>query len=83
LSLCNKPSLTTAVPPPARADLGSASKQRDAVTRFAAAEEFEILAEFVEIKTGKGANALDRLPQLTAALATGRAKRCPVIGQLT
>jgi DNA invertase Pin-like site-specific DNA recombinase len=53
--------------------------QREAVTRFAAAEEFELIAEFVEVETGKGADALDRRPQLAAALATGRAKRCPVI----
>jgi DNA invertase Pin-like site-specific DNA recombinase len=53
--------------------------QRDAVARFAAAEEFDIIGEFIEVETGKGADALDRRPQLAAALATGRAKRCPVI----
>jgi DNA invertase Pin-like site-specific DNA recombinase len=53
--------------------------QRDAVTRFAAAEEFELIGEFIEVETGKGADALDRRPQLAAALATGRAERCPVI----
>ena len=53
--------------------------QRDAVARFAAAEEFEIISEFIEVETGKGADALDRRPQLAAALATGRARRCPVI----
>ena len=39
--------------------------QRAAVARFAA-------AEFVEIETGKGANAIERRPQLAAALAEGR-----------
>jgi DNA invertase Pin-like site-specific DNA recombinase len=53
--------------------------QRDAVTRFAAVEGFELTAEFVEVETGKGADALDRRPQLAAALATGRASKCPVI----
>jgi DNA invertase Pin-like site-specific DNA recombinase len=53
--------------------------QREAVTRFAAVEGFEIAGEFVEVETGKGADALDRRPQLAAALATGRARRCPVI----
>ena len=53
--------------------------QRDAVARFAAAEEFQLIAEFVEVETGKGADALDRRPQLAAALARGRTKRCPVI----
>ena len=53
--------------------------QRDAVQRFAMAEAFELTGEFVEVETGKGADALDRRPQLAAALATGRQKKCPVI----
>ena len=53
--------------------------QREAVTRFAAAEGFELIVEFIEVETGKGADALDRRPQLAAALATGRQKKCPVI----
>jgi DNA invertase Pin-like site-specific DNA recombinase len=53
--------------------------QRDAVTRFAAAEGFDLTAEFVEVETGKGADALDRRPQLAAALAIGRARKSPVI----
>lgn len=46
--------------------------QREAVARFAAAEGFEIAAEFVEVETGKGADALERRPQLAAALAEAR-----------
>ena len=53
--------------------------QRAAVTRFAEAEGFALSAEFVEAETGKGADALDRRPQLAAALAAGRAKKCPVL----
>jgi DNA invertase Pin-like site-specific DNA recombinase len=53
--------------------------QREMVTRFGVAEGFEIAAEFVEVETGKGADALDRRPQLAAALATGRQTKCPVI----
>ena len=53
--------------------------QREAVTRFAAAEGFDLTAEFVEVETGKGSDALDRRPQLAAALATGRQRKCPVI----
>jgi DNA invertase Pin-like site-specific DNA recombinase len=54
--------------------------QRETVTRFAALEGFELVAEFVEIETGKGADALDRRPQLAAVLAAaGRARKCPVI----
>ena len=54
--------------------------QRAVVIRFAEAEGFEIVAEFTEIETGKGADALDRRPQLAAALAEARrhGKHCPV-----
>src|SRR6476659_10362810 len=53
--------------------------QRAAVVRFAEAECFTLTAEFVEVETGKGADALDRRPQLAAALAAGRSGKCPVI----
>ncbi|WP_192364911.1 recombinase family protein, partial [Mesorhizobium mediterraneum] len=46
--------------------------QRAAVARFAEAEGMILLQEFTEIETGKGADALDRRPQLTAALALAR-----------
>jgi hypothetical protein len=50
--------------------------QRAAVTRFAETECFQILAEYVEADTGKGADALDRRPELAAALARARAAKC-------
>ena len=46
--------------------------QREAVARFAAAEGFKVAAEFIEIESGKGSDALDRRPQLAAALAEAR-----------
>ena len=46
--------------------------QRAAVARFAEAEGFEVVAEFTEVETGKDADALDRRPQLAAALAHAR-----------
>ncbi len=46
--------------------------QRAAVVRFAASEGFEVVAEFTEIETGKGADALDRRPQLAASLTEAR-----------
>src|SRR5262245_55556762 len=52
--------------------------QREAVARFAVAEGFEIVREFVEVETGKGADALDRRPRLAGALAEARRRRCPV-----
>jgi DNA invertase Pin-like site-specific DNA recombinase len=53
--------------------------QRIALARFAEAEGFEIAAEFVEVETGKGADALDRRPQLAAALAEARRRKCPAL----
>ena len=43
--------------------------QRAANAQFAGREGFAIAAEFTEVETGKGADALDRRPQLAAALA--------------
>src|SRR5438874_270809 len=61
-----------------RSGLGTEA-QRAAVIRFTETEGFTLTAEFIEIETGKGTDALDRRPQLAAALATGRSQRCPVI----
>ena len=57
--------------------------QRAAITRFAAAEDFEIVETFVEVETGKGADALDRRPQLAAAInAARRAKGRIIVAKL-
>ena len=58
--------------------------QRAAVARFAVAEGFKVVSEFTEIETGKGADALDRRPQLAASLAAARrnGKACPVVAKL-
>src|SRR6516164_1191014 len=53
--------------------------QKTAVQRFAAAEGFALIAEHVEIETGKGFDALDRRPELAAALARARKAKCPII----
>ena len=53
--------------------------QRSAVARFAETEGIMILAEFVEVETGKGSDALERRPQLAAALAAARTARCAVV----
>src|SRR5258708_15398881 len=53
--------------------------QKAAVHRFAETERFELTAEFVEVETGKGSDALDRRPQLAAALAAGHTGKCSVI----
>jgi DNA invertase Pin-like site-specific DNA recombinase len=53
--------------------------QQEAIRRFAAAEGFSIHTMFVEVETGKGADALDRRPQLKAALAQAKTVGGPVI----
>ena len=52
--------------------------QQEVLTRFAETEGFEITKVLVEVETGKGSDALERRPQLAAALAEARKKRCPV-----
>src|SRR5258707_5123974 len=53
--------------------------QRAAIERFAAAESLVIPAEYSEFETGKGADALDRRPQLAAALAAARKAKCSIV----
>lgn len=53
--------------------------QREAIQRFAIQEGLTIIAEFVEIETAKGADALDRRPKLSAALSAARTHRCAVV----
>jgi DNA invertase Pin-like site-specific DNA recombinase len=52
--------------------------QRQTLAQFASAEGFEVTREFVEVETGKGADALDRRPQLKSALAAARKLKCHV-----
>ena len=57
--------------------------QRKAVAAFASAEGFEIIAQYTEIETGKGADALDRRPELKAALkAAKKAKASVAVAKL-
>jgi DNA invertase Pin-like site-specific DNA recombinase len=54
--------------------------QRATIERFAAAESLAVSVEFVEFESGKGAfDALERRPQLAAALAAAKAKKCSVV----
>jgi DNA invertase Pin-like site-specific DNA recombinase len=52
--------------------------QRATLEHFAGSEGFTVAREFVEVETGKGADALDRRPQLKAALAAARKLKCHV-----
>lgn len=60
-----------------RSSLGMEA-QREAVTRFAQAEGLTIIAEFEEVETGKGFDALERRPKLRAALALARRAKASV-----
>ncbi|MCJ2039518.1 recombinase family protein [Methylobacterium sp. J-059] len=53
--------------------------QRSAIEAFATANGYEIVREFQEVETAKGADALDRRPQLAAALAQARKLKCAVV----
>ena len=53
--------------------------QISAIMRFADAEGFKVLRYFTEEETGKGADALERRPQLAAALDLASLRHCPII----
>jgi len=53
--------------------------QKQALERFTAAEGFELGRVYVEVETGKGSDALDRRPQLAAALKEARRQRCSIV----
>ena len=53
--------------------------QRQAIARFASTGGMELLEEFVEVETGKGADALNRRPKLAEALAKARKAKVPVV----
>ena len=52
--------------------------QKQALGRFAETEGFTLARVFVEVETGKGSDALERRPQLAAALSEARRQRCSV-----
>lgn len=53
--------------------------QLAALALFAEAESFELVETYKEVETGKGADALDRRPQLAAALKAARRQKAPII----
>jgi DNA invertase Pin-like site-specific DNA recombinase len=52
--------------------------QRQSLRQFAKAEGLELVREFVEVETGTGSDALERRPQLKAALAAAKKLKCLV-----
>jgi DNA invertase Pin-like site-specific DNA recombinase len=61
-----------------RSGLGLEAQQA-ALARFAEAEGYQLIETFQEIETGKGSDALDRRPQLSAALKAARQQKAPII----
>ena len=53
--------------------------QSAAIARFAQGEGFTIVQTFVEVETGKGTDALEKRPQLRAALEAAKSDKAPVI----
>jgi DNA invertase Pin-like site-specific DNA recombinase len=53
--------------------------QGEAIRRFGEAEGRRVIETFTEVETGKGADALDRRPQLAAAIKAARKAKCPVV----
>lgn len=53
--------------------------QQAALVAFAQAEGFDLIETFAEIETGEGADALDKRPQLAAAMKLAKKHKAPVI----
>jgi DNA invertase Pin-like site-specific DNA recombinase len=53
--------------------------QEAALARFAEAEGYTFLQTFREVESGKGADALERRPQLAEALRMAKKQRVPVV----
>src|SRR5258708_7051463 len=52
--------------------------QQSALAQFAKTEGQELAQEFVEVESGKGSDAIERRPQLKAALAAAKKLKCAV-----
>jgi DNA invertase Pin-like site-specific DNA recombinase len=61
-----------------RSGLGIEAQQA-AVARFCETEGYTLQSAYTEVETGKGCDALERRPQLSAALSAARKAHCPVI----
>src|SRR5262245_30528395 len=61
-----------------RSGLGLDAQKR-AVEQFGANEAMQVMHEFTEVETGKGADALDRRPQLAAALKMAKKLKAPIV----
>jgi len=53
--------------------------QQAALTRFAEAEGFSLVETFQEVETANGDDALERRPQLAAAIKAARKAKAPIV----
>jgi DNA invertase Pin-like site-specific DNA recombinase len=53
--------------------------QREAIAQFCKAQNYTISTEYIEVETGKGADALERRPQLAAAIKAARKIKGPIV----
>ena len=53
--------------------------QREAILQFAKAEGLELLGEYVEVQSGKGSNALEKRPELSAAVKAAKRNGCAIV----
>ncbi|WP_158803960.1 recombinase family protein [Acidisoma sp. L85] len=53
--------------------------QREAIARFCAAEGLTVAAEYVEVQSAKGTDAIERRPKLAASLAHAKRLGCAVV----
>ena len=53
--------------------------QQAAIAAFAKAEGYDLVETFSEVETGEGSDALDKRPQLAAAMKLARKHKAPVI----
>ena len=53
--------------------------QREAIARFCKSEGYALAAEYVEVESGKGSDALERRPKLAAAIKAAKKANGPVV----
>lgn len=53
--------------------------QREAVTRYSLEARLEVIGEYIEVETGKGANALSKRPELLAALTETKKQKAKLV----
>ena len=53
--------------------------QRKAILQFAKAEGLELAGEYVEVQSGKGSNALEKRPELSAAVKAAKRNGCAIV----